>query len=184
MRAKNDNYPEVLTENEFNRFFTKVDKEGPIVKSELGKCWIWTASIRKEDGYGNFYLRGKRVYSHKLSYVIASGSFSEDLKLDHLCRNTSCVNPSHLEPVTDKINIFRGTGVAVTHSKKTHCPRKHLLEPPNLGKAAKKTGRRACLACARTHSKYHKAKSKGVNLDPKLFQQVSDEYYKEIIGVS
>lgn len=40
-----------------------------------------------------------------------------------------------------------------THNmaRRTHCPRNHRLEQPNLAKGALASGRRSCLACHRAH---------------------------------
>src|SRR5689334_8336917 len=89
-----------------SRFWVKVDKGGP-----LG-CWIWTASINV-DGYGQFIVydagrkRGLSIPAHRVAWQLVRGSIPQDLYIDHLCRTRSCVNPEHLEPVTNKVNILR-----------------------------------------------------------------------------
>ncbi|WP_372453667.1 HNH endonuclease [Mycolicibacterium goodii] len=44
---------------------------------------------------------------HDTGYCLPSAQ-----QLDHTCRNTSCVNPDHLEPVTPKVNTQRSIRVA------------------------------------------------------------------------
>lgn len=183
MLANNKKYPENLTEKEFSRFWSKVNKDGPwpLTKGCYGKCWIWTSSILK-DGYGDFHLRGVTVRAHRLSYISTKGYISKELVLDHLCRNRACVNPDHLEPVTQLINAHRGDS-GINHRAKINCPRGHRLVSPNLVISGKKLGYRNCLSCHRTSAKYKNAKvRKGIILDPNLFQQVADEYYKELMS--
>lgn len=69
-----------------------------------GPCWIW--QLGKDSlGYG----RGKNnKLAHRNSYEQAHGPISSGLHLDHLCRTPSCVNPDHLEPVTNAVNTRRG----------------------------------------------------------------------------
>lgn len=43
-----------------------------------------------------------------LAYEKYAGSISDGLELDHKCRNTPCINPRHLEPVTHAENMRRG----------------------------------------------------------------------------
>lgn len=59
-------------------------------------------------GYGAFSIRGRNRGAHRVSYEMHVGPISPRLVMDHLCRVTQCVNPAHLEPVTNKINMNRG----------------------------------------------------------------------------
>lgn len=86
------------------RFWTKVDRNGPI-SSLLGtQCWIWTAAT-DPNGYGRFRRDGKNVLPHRYSfeqYVGAVWPYVCHLEIDHRCHNPSCVNPQHLRLVTSK----------------------------------------------------------------------------------
>ncbi len=77
-------------------------------------CWLWTG-WKDRNGYGRFSIPhpsgdGKKrvhIMSHRLVYMLSYGPIDEDLVLDHLCLNRSCVRPSHLEMVTQEENIRR-----------------------------------------------------------------------------
>jgi hypothetical protein len=70
-------------------------------------CWNWTGFVR-EDGYGLFGFDGRNVYAHRFSYEFHKGPIPAALMIDHLCRNRRCVNPQHLETVTNQENVIRG----------------------------------------------------------------------------
>lgn len=72
-------------------------------------CWLWTAAVN-ELGYGSFWFDGRMHKAHRIAYKIIRGNVSDDLDLDHLCRQPSCVNPYHLEAVTHTENVRRGKG--------------------------------------------------------------------------
>lgn len=129
------------------RFWEKVDKKGD------SECWNWTASKGK-NGYGNF-----TVGAHRLAYYLMKGPVPDGLMLDHLCRNHSCVNPSHLEPVTNKINVLRGESPWAKEARKTHCNNGHPLTGGNLIPAQLKRGHRDCRICANSRARvnYRKA---------------------------
>lgn len=114
------------------------------------ECWIWEAG--KFRGYGCFYssIAKKQQRAHRVAYEMFVGPIPEGLHLDHLCRNRGCVNPAHLEPVTNRENVLRGVGPTAVNAKKTHCPRGHALEGDNI--YWRPTGRR-CKQCVREHNR-------------------------------
>jgi hypothetical protein len=83
-------------------------------------CHEWLG-YRDEEGYGKFRAPGEQR-AHRTAYILAKGPIPEGLVLDHLCRNTSCVNPNHLEAVTHAVNMARGIN---SNRIKTHCKRGH-----------------------------------------------------------
>ena len=114
-------------------------------------CWVWLGS---GNDYGKFSQKvdGLRVTrpAHRFAYELTNGPIADDLPLDHLCRNTFCVNPDHQEPVTQRENIRRGFGIAGNNARKTHCVRGHPFdqENTNLSMRAGVIVRR-CRACRR-----------------------------------
>lgn len=102
-------------------FWTKVDK--------ADGCWLWRGSIGK-NGYG-YFCRGPKRLAHRYAYELLVGIIPYGLTLDHLCRNTGCVNPGHLEAVTIRENTLRGEGPSAVNAKKTHCPRGHEYNSEN-----------------------------------------------------
>lgn len=108
-------------------------------------------------GYGRVSIGGKVRGAHQIAY----GSVPEGLVLDHLCRVRDCVEPTHLEPVTQGENVRRGMFVAVTAAlrrAKTHCPQGHAYEGDNLYLSS--AGARACKECRRAANRrlYHRQK--------------------------
>lgn len=107
-------------------------------------CWHWLASTN-DYGYGKLYYHGRLEYAHRLAYEHWVGPLVPGLVLDHLCRNPGCVNPSHLEQVTEQTNMLRGVGMSAKHAKKTHCPRGHEYSGENV--MWQKNGSRQCREC-------------------------------------
>ena len=118
------------------RFWEKVDRHGPIPahRPDLGPCWVWTPPSRNDAGYGVFSLaatpeqpgrKPRLIGAHKFSYELVHGPVGDGLELDHLCRNPSCVNPAHLEPVTHRVNTLRGTSPAAEHARQETCSEGH-----------------------------------------------------------
>lgn len=76
-------------------------------------CHIWSGALNSA-GYGSIGT-GARGHSkaivraaHRIGWLLEHGTCPEGLVLDHLCRNPTCVNPRHLEPVTVGENTRRG----------------------------------------------------------------------------
>lgn len=74
-------------------------------------CWLWDARWDSGNGYGKVSWKGRAWMAHRLVYALLVGPIPRGLILDHKCRVRACCNPLHLEPVTDKINTWRGEAV-------------------------------------------------------------------------
>jgi hypothetical protein len=128
------------TTEDISRFWLKVNK--------TETCWLWAGSFgsRNRD-YGFFFAGGKSHGAHRVAYELIKGEIPEGLCIDHLCRNTHCVNPNHLEAVTFSVNTMRGyiargkTRTKKNYNKKvnklkeikTHCKNGHELNEENTG---------------------------------------------------
>lgn len=143
-----------------HRFWSKVNKQGSMPPQSVapGLCWEWIGA-KTPGGYGQFWLNPKKVVSHRFAYEQLVGEIPEGLQLDHLCRNRACVNPEHLEPVTQQVNILRGFSIATANRLKTHCPHGHLYSAENTYIHPKNNGR-ICRACARKRSRANYQKRK------------------------
>lgn len=142
------------------RFWSKVNKRGSMPPQSVapGLCWEWTAA-KTTGGYGQFWVNPHKVVSHRFAYEQLVGEIPEGLQLDHLCRNRACVNPRHLEPVTQQVNIFRGFSIATSNRLKTHCPQGHPYSAENTYIHPKNNGR-ICRACARQRGRTNYLKRK------------------------
>ena len=121
------------------RFWAKVD----ICEWDSHSCWVWTGAHMNK-GYGTFSIDGRNVRVHRWVYEQLVGLIPTGLVLDHLCRRRDCVNPAHLEPVTNAENVRRGEP-----AQRTHCPKGHPYAGSNLLIKKRVDGRtyRACRVC-------------------------------------
>jgi len=137
--AKNPVTEEHMTDKVKQRFFDKVHK--------TENCWIWTGaktSYRRKrviagptQGYGVISINNRPFYVHRASWLMHKGPLISGLVIDHLCENSLCVNPDHLQQVTNHENTLRSP----KHSKytsyryyKTHCKNGHERPIENRSK--------------------------------------------------
>lgn len=132
------------------RWAAKVDFRG------AGGCWVWTASLTA-NGYGYFApdhgpaYKGTRI-AHRFAFEHFIGPVRDGLVLDHLCRNRACVNPDHLDPVSQRENLMRGDTIPAKRAAQTHCKHGHEFTADNIYRHPTR-GTRHCRACQKSKAK-------------------------------
>lgn len=123
-----------------------------VVRHEGDRCWGWSSTVTTK-GYAMIWDpdRANNRPAHRLMYEHFIGPVPEGLQLDHLCRNRSCVNPYHLEPVTARENVLRGTGPTAINAARTQCKNGHEFTPENT--YLRRSGGRSCIECGRIKSR-------------------------------
>lgn len=126
---------------------------------EQSGCWVWKGTTGRK-GYGRIRIDNVLHQAHRASYELHVGKIPDGLVLDHLCRNTSCVNPSHLEPVTNLENMRRGI-----RATKRSCVHGHAYTAENTRielRADGSHGKRICLTCRRETSRRWKERQRSL----------------------
>jgi len=80
------------------RFWRKVNKHGPMMRKELGRCWIWIGA-RRNGGYGVFHPAGMgrnaTMNANKFAWEQVNGPVPIGKVLMHRCDYPPCIRPSH-----------------------------------------------------------------------------------------
>lgn len=113
-------------------------------------CWLWTGGSNGK--YGVFCVDGRRAsfrreYAHRFSFEMHRHPIPDGLQINHLCEIPLCVNPAHLEVVTQRENMLYGSHPAARRSRQTKCKRGHPLSGDNVRVVA--NGTRHCSECGR-----------------------------------
>lgn len=119
-------------------------------------CWLWLGALTV-GGYGHIFIGNKKTrMAHRVAYELFVKKIPKGLQIDHKCRMRCCVNPDHLEPVTQRENLLRSPiGITAKFARRTHCAQGHLLAERNLISAK---NRRRCRICwLKMHQKANRA---------------------------
>lgn len=129
-------YTSLMKKDPLDRFMSKV------MKTE--SCWIYTGQT--DNGYGRFWYKGKGSLAHRWIYEFLICTIPPKMQIDHLCRNRSCVNPEHLEVVSNNEQQKRKS------LAQTHCKHGHEFTKENTYAYKNK---RNCKECRRRRSRLH-----------------------------
>lgn len=125
-----------------------------------GDCIVWTGTL-SSTGYGCLSIENVPVLAHRYAYERVYGPIPQGLEIDHLCRNRACVNLAHLEPVTCKVNVNRGSLAHVNRERAANaktCRNGHPLTEETRLPAHQ---RLRCLICRREKLRRWRAKKAG-----------------------
>jgi hypothetical protein len=156
-------YYKNLIEDTQKRFWDRIDKNGPTPahRPDLGPCWIWKGCCSIA-GYGKVRLRRQGFKTrnvHTISFLLSGKRIKRGLVPDHLCRVKRCVNPRHIEAVTQQVNTLRGFGISAQNARKTHCKRGHAFVGNNIMWVP---GGRSCKECHRNKTRLAMRKCRAV----------------------
>lgn len=146
-------------------------------------CWDWVGGTTRTGAlrYGILWNNGRHHRASRWMYRLTGKTIPEGFHLDHLCRNTLCVNPDHLEPVPQRVNCFRGMAPSAENARKTHCKWGHPFGPDSVFfMRTEGAHRRICKECRRERHKRDKANGVGVKAywaNPETARQRSRESY-------
>ena len=118
-----------------------------------------------------------RWYVHRLVALAFVGPCPEGMEVCHYDGDPANNELGNLRYGTVSDNRYDSVRHR-THveARKTHCPRDHPLQFPNLVPSLTKIGCRSCLACSRANGR--------INYNPSLrpmWKQIADSYYADIM---
>ncbi len=120
-------------------------------------CWEWQRHLDPR-GYGKVSVGGgRKQLVHRVSYELHVGPIPDGLTIDHLCRNTSCVRPDHLEPVTLRENIRRANPERVT------CRHGHSLDDAYIDVTPAGFRHKKCRTCVLARVRRRRQRVGGAN---------------------
>jgi hypothetical protein len=149
----------MLTEKELYDLRSEYRFRAKYVVQDNG-CWLWEAATNQPRDrpypYGIFSYKGRQMLAHRWAYEHFRVPIPDGMVIDHLCKDTLCVNPDHLEVVTQRTNFLRGNAPNAIGARRDTCIYGHAYTPDNTKIKLKPDGRfeqRVCLICQRDQDK-------------------------------
>lgn len=130
----------------------------PSDRPGLGACHEWTGTISVK-GYGFVRHSGslggdyRTRLAHRVAFELAHGQINQDDVIDHLCRNRKCVNPDHLEQVSNEENLRRGLGYRLRNGMSSSCVNGHPYTEENTYRNPNNPSDTRCRECARERNR-------------------------------
>lgn len=133
--------------SEEERFWAKVDP------CRTDGCMVWLGALNS-NGYGTLVVSGAGIQAHH--FLV--GKPPEGLEWDHVkergCTHRNCIWPEHLELVTHRENVLRGTSPSSLNAMKTVCSEGHSFTPENTYvRNGARPGGRECRVCIRARER-------------------------------
>lgn len=118
------------------------------MKDQREGCCEWRGK-KNAKGYGIVLINGKQFFAHRLAVALSGRDIPSNKVCDHLCRNTSCINPEHIELVSIRENTMRGMSIAAQYARRGTCSKGHRYTPANTRLQKDKRGAvaRHCRRC-------------------------------------
>lgn len=135
-------------------------------------CWLWLGAINTAKR-GQITIKGKAYATHRVMYTATRGAIEPGLVVDHLCEVPRCMNPNHLQVVTQRHNVLRSNGITANNHRKTHCKRGHEFTENNT---RMKGDKRSCITCEKAYKvEYSRINRKRINAYALAWQKAKKE---------
>ena len=140
-----------------------------VIDPESG-CLLWTGSL-DDGGYGRIGVGRLPRQVHRVMWEMFEGPIPEGLHLDHVrargCTNRHCASIAHLEPVTPRENLMRGTSPSALNARAEYCrPGGHEYTEENT--YWDPNGGRQCRKCILGHTKQRTARRRALRESARL----------------
>ncbi len=126
------------------------------LRLERDGCITYHGTLSR--GYGILNSLGYGHTAYRVLWGWFHGSAppkASEMELDHLCRNTLCVHPDHLELVWRRVNKARSNTANAINARKTHCLNGHEFTPENT--LPQTLAGRGCRICHNTRTRVNRA---------------------------
>ncbi len=134
-----------MTEADVRRLYSRIEPQ------HGGKCRENGWSINNLSGHKQFAVNGKKMWIHRLIYLLEVGDIPVNMHVHHRCHNPGCCNSAHLELLSkgEHSRLHDGGGAAAMMRARTHCLRcgHELVQRTSTTK--KRGFQRYCPACSR-----------------------------------